>query len=235
VREGDILLIGQPRNNFTLVQSATHHVLIAGGIGITPILPMAYDLAAKYLPFEIHYFTRSYSATPFREALSGPEFHGKVDFYHGLERDAVRLKLSSILQKREVNSHLYLCGPRSFMDAIQATAQGNWPACAIHLENFSAPPKLSNDQSKGFTVRLAQSGGEYFVSPEESIASTLVKNGIDVNLSCELGVCGSCMTYVLEGEPEHNDSYLSDTEQRAGDKIMICVSRARSETLVLDL
>ena len=235
VHEGDVLRLGTPRNNFRLHQSADHHVLMAAGIGITPILSMAYQLAAEGLSFEIHYFTRSHSQTPFRTALSEPDFHGKVDFYHGLAPDAVQLKLRGILQKRQKGAHLYLCGPRPFMVAIQTIAHGEWPAETVHLENFSAPKRPSEMPGESFRVRLARSGGEYIVPARESIAATLVRNGVNVSLSCELGICGSCLTRVLEGQPEHHDSYLSDAEKQAGDKMMICVSRASTEALVLDL
>lgn len=234
-REGDLLQIGAPRNNFALRDTAGHHVLVAGGIGVTPILSMALHLLASRASFELHYFSRSIALTPFHDVLSAPEYLGRVDFHYALDADAVRAKLRKILWQRKADAHLYLCGPRPFMDAVQQAAAATWPPDAVHLEYFTADAAALAAPTRTFTVRLARSGGEYLVGEDQSIVQALTQYGVHLDTSCEQGVCGTCLTGVIEGEPDHRDSYLSDDEKRCGDRILPCVSRARGAVLVLDI
>lgn len=235
IHEGDILQVSVPRNNFELRDTAGHYMLIAGGIGITPMLSMARHLLVRGASFELHYFARSIAQTAFHAALSVPEFGGRVDFHYALDASAVRAKLRKILWERKPNAHLYLCGPRPFMDTVEEVASATWPPDAVHLEYFSADASALAAPCESFTVRLARSGGEYLIPAEQSIAQALAQYGIYLDLSCEQGVCGTCLTGVLAGEPDHRDSFLNDDERRACDKVMPCVSRSRSEFLVLDL
>lgn len=235
VKEGHSLAIGKPRNNFRLAAQARHHLLLAGGIGITPLLSMARHLLAENASFELQYFSRSIQHTAFRDLLAGPEFKNKVAFHYALEPEQVRAYLRKLLWKRSEGAHIYLCGPRPFMDLVEQTAAPTWPPECVHLEYFTADPKSLSGPRETFKVKLARSGGIYDVPANLSIVQALAAHGITIDTSCEQGVCGTCLTGLLEGEADHRDVFLTDAEKNAGDKIMPCVSRAKSEILVLDL
>jgi len=235
VRAGDRLTIGEPRNNFALAADASHHLLIAGGIGITPLLAMAQHLLATGASFQLVYFSRSIAHTAFRDVLSAPEYRGRVTFHYALEPEQVRAYLRKLLWEHSPGAHLYLCGPRPFMDLVETTAAPTWAPSSVHLEYFAADPAALAGPSEGFIVKLARHGGEFNVPEGRTIIEVLAENGIDVDTSCEQGVCGTCITGVLEGEPDHRDVFLTDEEKRAGDRMTICVSRAKSARLVLDL
>lgn len=235
VREGDMLRISAPRNNFPLGSDDIHSVLIAGGIGITPLLAMALHLEARQASFELQYFSRSIGHTAFHTLLSERRFAGRVAFHYALEPEAVRAYLRKLLWHRRDGAHLYLCGPRPFMDLVEQTAAATWPPEVVHLEYFSADPSSLAGSREAFRVRLARSGGEYVIPAEQSIVQALAEKGIEIETSCEQGVCGTCLTGVLEGIPDHRDVFLTDEERAACDKFLPCVSRARSEVIVLDL
>jgi vanillate O-demethylase ferredoxin subunit len=235
VRAGDQLVVSVPRNNFALAEGASHHLLIAGGIGVTPLLSMARHLLRSGSSFHLVYFSRSIAHTAFHDVLSAPEFRGHVTFHYALESDQVRAYLRKRLWERPPGAHLYLCGPRAFMDLVESTAASTWAPGAVHLEYFVADPSALAGPSAGFTVKLARHGGEFAVAEERTIIEVLAEHGVPVDTSCEQGVCGTCITGVLEGAPDHRDVFLSDAEKRAGDRMAICVSRAKGPRLVLDL
>jgi vanillate O-demethylase ferredoxin subunit len=235
VHAGDTLVIGTPRNNFALAADASHHLLLAGGIDITPLLAMARHLVATGGSFQLVYFSRSIAHTAFRDALSAPEYRGRVTFHYALEPEQVRAYLRKLLWEHAPGAHLYLCGPRPFMDLVETIAAPTWAPSTVHLEYFSADPAALAGPSAGFVVKLARHGGEFTVPEGRTIIEVLAENGVAVDTSCEQGVCGTCITGVLEGEPDHRDIFLTDEEKRAGDRMTICVSRAKSARLVLDL
>lgn len=235
VSEGASLVVGTPRNNFALVPGASHHLLIAGGIGITPILAMARHLLATGASFQLVYFSRSIAHTAFHALLSGPGFAGRVTFHYALEPEQVRTYLRKLLWLRPEGAHLYLCGPRSFMDLVETTAAPTWPPDAVHVEHFAADPTALAGPRGSFVVKLARHGGEFTIPEGRSIIEVLAENGVTVETSCEQGVCGTCVTGVLEGEPDHRDVFFTDAEKRANDRMTVCVSRAKSARLVLDL
>ena len=235
LKVGDILTIGTPRNNFPLHAAAPHHLLVAGGIGITPLLGMARELNATGASFDLQYFTRSIEHAPFHELLSQPQFRGKVKFHYALDPERVRAYLRKLLWHRPDQAHLYLCGPKPFMDLVEATAAPTWQPEAVHLEYFSADPASLSEQGEAFEIVIASTGAHYVVPPGKSIAQVLAENGTQVPTSCEQGVCGTCLTGVLDGEPDHRDVFLTDAEKRSGDRMMLCVSRARSPRITLDL
>jgi vanillate O-demethylase ferredoxin subunit len=232
---GDRLVISAPRNNFALSPAATRHLLIAGGIGITPLLSMSRHLAATGAAFDLVYFSRSIAHTAFHDLLSTPDFRGRVAFHYALEPEQVRAYLRKLLWSRPEGGHLYLCGPRPFMDLVEATAAPTWPPEAVHLEYFTADPASLAGPKGSFVVRLARHGGEFEIAEGRSIIEVLAEHGVTVDTSCEQGVCGTCLTGVLEGEPDHRDVFLTDAEKRANDRMTVCVSRARTSRLVLDL
>jgi vanillate O-demethylase ferredoxin subunit len=235
IKEGDRLKISAPRNNFALRSGAKHHLLVAGGIGITPILGMAHHLLAAGASFDLQYFSRSIQHTAFHALLSAPEFKGKVGFHYALEPESVRAYLRKLLWRRPEDGHLYLCGPRAFMDLVEATAAPTWAPEAVHLEYFAADPASLSGPRETFRVKLARNGGEYEIPADKSIVEALAAHGVHIETSCEQGVCGTCLTGLLGGEPDHRDVFLTDDEKRACDKFTPCVSRSKSEVLVLDL
>lgn len=235
INEGNVITIGAPRNNFALEQSARHHLLLAGGIGVTPLLSMARHLLAEGASFELQYFTRSIRHTAFHDVLSDARFADHVKFHYAIEPDALRAYLRKLLWHRPEGAHLYLCGPRPFMDLVETTAAPTWPPEAVHLEYFTADPMALAGAQGTFEVRLARSGGTYVIPAERSIVEALAEHGVQIETSCEQGVCGTCLTGVLEGVPDHRDVFLTDAEKAACDRMTPCVSRAKSALLVLDL
>lgn len=235
LKVGDTLTIGAPRNNFPLFPTASHHLLIAGGIGVTPFLSMAQELNAAGASFELQYFTRSIEHTAFHERLSGPGLREKVAFHYALDPDRVRAYLRRLLWQRKPDAHLYLCGPRSFMDLVETVAAATWPPDAVHLEYFAADPSSLSGPRESFEVMVASTGATYSVPAEKSIVQVLAENGIDIPVSCEQGVCGTCLTGVIEGDPDHRDVFLNNDEKNRCDRMLLCVSRARSPRITLDL
>ena len=233
LEEGGLLSISAPRNNFPLDPAARHATLVAGGIGITPILGMARHLQAAGTPFTLHYFTRSADHTAFLDVLSAPDYAGRLQLHHALDPDAVAAYLGRELRERPAGGHLYMCGPRPFMDLVKAAASA-WPQDAVHLEHFGADPLQAAGLQDSFQVTLARSGGTYLVPEGKSIVEVLSGHGVEVEVSCEQGICGTCLTRVLDGEPDHRDMFLTEDEKAAGDRMTLCVSRAKSRMLVLD-
>lgn len=234
VSVGDTLVIGAPRNHFALVEGARHHVLLAAGIGITPLHAMAQELQARGASYELHYFTRSLADTAFHAELSSGPYAGKVSFHHAVG-DRLPGLLRQLLWPYPHGHHLYMCGPRRFTAVVDEVTAGIWPAEAIHAEYFGADPAAAAAGGGAFEVRLQRSRRTIAVAAGCSIADALCAHGIAVATSCREGVCGTCLTRVIAGTPDHRDAFLSDKERRAGDRMMICVSRAKSGQLVLDL
>ena len=235
VHEGDLLTIGAPKNHFALAHDASHHLLLAGGIGVTPLLCMAERLAHTGGAFEMHYCTRSVARTAFRERIAAAPYAAQVSFHHDDGPAGQQVDLPALLAAPAPGRHLYVCGPRGFMDAVLATARAQgWPESAIHVEFFGAEvAPAAGDQA--FEVMLASSGRVIRVAADRSVAQALADAGVNLPTSCEQGVCGTCLTRVIEGEPDHRDLYLTPEEQAANDQFLPCCSRARSARLVLDL
>lgn len=236
VRQGDLIRISAPRNHFPL-SAAAHHLLLAGGIGITPILAMAEHLAASGAPFDMHYCTRSRARAAFVERLATVAFHERVRF-HFDDVDASRpFDAAAVIAAVPPDTHLYVCGPRGFMEAVlnEARAQG-WAEHRLHREFFAgAVANAQPHEEMTFQVRIASTGMTVEVPPGRTVVESLAEHGVQVLTACGQGVCGTCMTRVLEGEPDHRDSYLTDEEMAAGDCFLPCCSRSRSPVLVLDL
>ncbi|WP_342451243.1 PDR/VanB family oxidoreductase [Piscinibacter koreensis] len=232
---GDVIEIGAPRNNFALKPPRGPVLLVGAGIGVTPLLSMALHLQEEGAAYSLHYFTRSIAHTAFHSLLSERRFLGRVDFHYATEPDAVRAYLRRLLWNRPEGAELYLCGPRPFMDLVESTAASTWPPDSVHLEYFSAGTAALAGPRDSFIIRLARTGGEHLVGADQTIAGVLRDAGVAIETSCEQGVCGTCLTGVLSGVPDHRDVFLTDEEQAAGDKIMCCVSRAKTAVLELDI
>lgn len=233
LRVGQVLPISAPRNNFPLHEDASHTVLVAGGIGVTPILCMGRRLQALGRSFELLYFARSRQSAAFVAELQalGAPLHLHFDDEQGGPPD-----LQALLATRpaQAGSHYYACGPAVMLDAFEK-------GCAelqyiYHVEHFSAVEvAAAADARQQYTVELKRSGKVITVQPEQTLFGALTAHGVSVETSCEEGVCGSCETRVLEGIPDHRDSVLSQAEKAANRTMMVCVSGCRSERLVLDL
>ncbi len=235
VKEGDLLQISAPRNHFPLAHEAKQHLLLAGGIGVTPILCMAERLAITGAAFEMHYATRAPERTAFRARIAAASFADRVHFHHDNGDAAQKLDLKALLASPQAGTHLYVCGPKGYMDAVLGTARAaGWPEAQLHYEFFGADVAKS-DSDAGFEIKLASSGRIVMVPKDQTVTQALAAAGVEVMVSCEQGVCGTCLTRVLEGVPEHKDSYLTPEEQAANDQFTPCCSRSRTPQLVLDL
>jgi len=235
LNEGDIVKISAPRNHFPLQAGVKHTLLLGGGIGITPVLCMAEHLARDSQSFELHYCTRSPSRTAFHDAIKAGPFADKVEFHFDDGAAEQKLDIAGKLSSVSPDTHLYVCGPKGFMDAVLGKARElGWPESRIHFEYFAAEVVHKADDGT-FEVEVSSSGKVIPVAPDQTIAQALAAAGIEVPLSCEQGVCGTCLTRVVSGTPDHRDMYLTPAEQEANDQILVCCSRSKSPKLVLDL
>ncbi|WP_196053642.1 cytochrome P450 [Paracoccus lichenicola] len=227
--EGDVIRIRGPRNNFELVP-APRYVFIAGGIGITPILPMIRAAEAAGADWTLHYGGRSRASMAFTGEL---ERHGgKVRIWP--QDETGLLDLAHILGQPDADTKVYCCGPEPLLGAVEKACAA-WPRKALHLERFAARPLGAPVRNEPFEVHLARSQRTLIVPPEQSILSVIEEAGIGVMSSCGEGTCGTCEVKVLEGEPDHRDSVLDAEARESGDTMMICVSRACGKRLVLDI
>jgi vanillate O-demethylase ferredoxin subunit len=235
VREGDVLQISTPKNHFPLTHDAKKSLLLGGGIGITPILCMAERLAVMGADFEMHYCTRAPERTAFCQRIASSVFANQVQF-HFDNGDAVqKLNLATLLSAPKVGCHLYVCGPKGFMDAVLKTARDiGWPEGQLHYEFFAAEV-LKSEADASFDVKLASSGRIIPVAKDQTVTQALSAAGVEIQTACEQGVCGTCLTRVLEGVPDHKDQYLTPEEQAANDQFLPCCSRAKTACLVLDI
>jgi len=229
LRVGKTLKISAPRNNFPLVENAGHVVLFAGGIGITPIWCMTQRLAKLGRSWKLHYACRSRADTAFLQALTAM---GSAEFHFDEESGGKFLDVAAIVAALPKDSHLYCCGPTPMLKAFEA-ATANWPREQVHVEYFT--PKQEAAKAGGFTVALARSGTEFVIPEGKSILQVLLDAGVDVDYSCELGICGACEQRVISGIPEHRDAILTEEEQASNTKVMICCAGCKSDRLVLDL
>lgn len=235
LEEGHLLEISHPRNHFPLAQGAPHTLLLAGGIGITPILCMAEQLAVAGSSFSLHYFTRSAERTAFIERMRQSRFSEAVHLHHDDAPVGQQVDPRALIAGQPAGTHLYACGPGGFMEAMLSHARSaGWPEERLHREYFSAPA-AAPQQSGEFEVQVASTGQVVRVAADVSVVTALAAAGIDIPTSCEQGVCGTCLTRVIEGMPEHHDCYLTPEEQSRNDQFTPCCSRALSGRLVLDL
>jgi vanillate O-demethylase ferredoxin subunit len=230
---GDQLRISRPRNNFSLSPTPGHHILLAGGIGLTPLLSMMWELARRDDTFELFYFARSMEHASFLATLDKARGRNGIHLCIGLDPDRTRGHLHQLLRCPRVGTHLYACGPGPFISAVR-DATKDWPDGALRVEAFTLDAPLTM-AGGSFEVELAKSKLTFSIEENRTIAETLRDAGVEIELSCEQGVCGTCLTRVLEGVPDHRDMFLSDSEKLANDSMLICVSRAKSRRVVLDL
>lgn len=227
---GTELWITPPGNLFPVHQLARKHILIAGGIGITPFMAMTVQLAKLGHPFELHYSMRNDSTGAYGTTLQ-ESYGSAVTVYR--TNLGEQLPLDELLKDQPLGTHLYVCGPEGMITwAMESGRRAGWPEENLHCERFLAPPA-----GEPFTVRLASSSRDVQVGEHESILEAVEAVGLEPPYLCRGGACGQCETRVLacDGVLEHNDHYLTDEERVTGDKLMICMSRFRGRELVLDL
>ncbi|MEX2628359.1 MAG: PDR/VanB family oxidoreductase [Tistlia sp.] len=230
VGEGDRVPVSAPINRFPL-QPAGEYLFVAGGIGITPILAMLRQVAREgEAKFKLVYCTRSPELTAFREELQDPAFAGKVRLHHD-DGDPDKVFDFWELFEKPGKAHVYCCGPRPLMEEVRAVT-GHWPEAAIHFEDFASDVEAIRPDDRSFAVRNARTGERVEIPADATILETLRARGHRLPSSCESGTCGSCKTRLVEGEAEHRDLVLSEAER--ADHLMICVSRAKSDELVLE-
>ncbi len=235
VHEGDVLRVSQPRNQFALHEQATRSLLLAGGIGITPILCMAERLSRLDADFEMHYSSRSRDRMAFDERIAQSGFADRVNRHFDDGAPEQKLDLQALLARPDAGTHLYVCGPKGFIDAVLRTArESGWPEARLHYEFFAAEVAVVKGDT-AFEVRLARSGRCITIAPDQTVTAALAAAGVEVPTSCEQGICGTCITPILQGTPDHRDMFMTPEEQARNDQFTPCCSRAKSAFLVLDL
>lgn len=231
-KAGDTLPTSLPDNAFPLVEKASSYIFIAGGIGITPILSMIRSFGElPPAPWKLYYFTQSPETTAFIDELTSPEMRRNVVIHHDYGDPSQSYDLWPVLERPKSGAHIYCCGPRGLMEAVRDMS-GHWPHSNVHFESFNEGGGVRPDD-KPFVVDLAKSGKTFEVPVGQSILSVLRAGGCQVRASCESGTCGTCRTRLIEGEADHRDMVLMPEEMES--QIMVCVSRAKSAKLVLDL
>lgn len=244
LRVQDVVLVSQPRNNFSLVGDAKKHILLAGGIGVTPLKAMAHYLESTGEDYELHYCAKGQEHAAFRDEFAAQVERGRVIFHFdgGNPRDG--LDLVALLAAHVDGTHVYYCGPGGFMAACAKAAQ-HWPRGTVHFEHFKAPEPVTSELVSAdakpatgsaigeFFVQIASTGAIIVIPDDKSIVEALADSGVMIETSCQSGLCGTCKLRYLSGEVDHRDFILSDDEHLA--YLTACVSRPKSKLLVLDL
>jgi ferredoxin-NADP reductase len=229
LRPGDLVGVGGPRNNFPLVP-ARRYLFVAGGIGITPLLPMVHQADLLGLDWRLLYGGRRRESMAWLDELAG--YGDRVQVVP--QDESGLLDLAGFLGAPDPAARVYCCGPAPLLAAIEAACAG-WPAHSLRTERFVAADRGAPARTAPFEVELARSGATVTVTPGVSVLDAVHAAGVDVLSSCRQGTCGTCETTVLAGTPDHRDSILGDDERAGGDCMFICVSRALDDRLVLDL
>lgn len=229
---GKTVRISAPRNHFPLDMGARHSLLIGGGIGVTPMVAMAYALRNAGKSFELHYCARTRSRAGFLDELA-QAFPGQLHLHFDDGAEGQKLAPQALFGVQPAGTHVYVCGPSGFMDWVIDQAKGaGFPSDHIHFEYFNADIDTSG---AAFEVVAAKSGVTVQVGESQTILDALAGAGIKVQKSCEQGVCGTCLCDVVEGTPDHKDKFLTDEEKEDNDQIVVCCSRSKSPRLVLDI
>lgn len=229
LRVGAMVPIRGPRNNFPLVEDASHVVLLAGGIGITPIWCLIQRLVELRASWDLYYACRNRGEMAFHDELAA--FGESVHFHFDAESGSV-LDVAGIVKRAPLDAHLYCCGPKPMLAAFEGATR-DLPREQVHVEYFTAKEERATEG--GYTVELARSGKELFIPAGRTILQAVREAGVEVESSCEEGFCLTCATRVISGIPDHRDSVLSDAERAANNIMLICCSGSLSEKLVLDL
>lgn len=233
IQEGDFIEISGPRNHFALAGPETSlHMMVAGGIGVTPMMSMISELEAKGADYVLHYCTRTPENTAFLKDLGPGVEAKKVRLHHDNGDPSQGLDIKALVAAYVPGMHIYFCGPPGFMAAIKENL-GAWPPHAVHFEYFSAPESDTVHENHPFKIAIRKTGEVLDVSASETIVDVLRARGYSIETDCREGFCGTCITRYVEGVPEHRDCVLSAEERKKF--LMICCARAESPSLTLDL
>ncbi len=236
LRVGDRLRLSRPKNQFPLDEKVAHSVLIAGGIGITPMLAMIRRLTELGRSWHLHYAARRRSAAAFLGELdacaAASGGMGRITTHFDDEADGALIDIASVVADAGPEVHFYCCGPEPMLAAYEAASRAV-PKERVHAEYFSAREEAAREG--GFDVVLNRSGKVLHVEPGKTILDVLIANRVSVPFACTEGTCGTCETRVIEGRPDHRDAILTDEERAHGDTMMVCCSGSKSARLVLDL
>ncbi|WP_434034879.1 PDR/VanB family oxidoreductase [Cupriavidus sp. a3] len=228
--------VSVPINNFTLAEGVSKFILLAGGIGVTPLKAMAHRLESKGIDYDLHYCAKGLQYAAFEAELKSVARIGKIHCHFDGGNPKNGLNITELLRHPEPHTHIYYCGPAGFMQAC-ADAAAHWPQELVHCEHFKAPvqkaPGASDVPVEGYVVELAQSGTKLTVAPDQNLAEVLQQAGAPVETSCQSGLCGTCKVRYLAGEVDHQDFILDESERQS--VMTPCVSRCCGGTLVLDL
>ena len=233
IEAGSALSINAPRNHFELNESADNYLLIAGGIGITPLMLMAARLKALGKPFTLHYLCRTPEQAAFQGELE-QQLGDQVQFHFSYGDSRRRLDLDALFAGQKQATEVYTCGSEPLLQSILDAAE-NYPDIQVIFERFSAASNVGQAANSAFEIELARSGKTLSVAADQSILEVLRAEGFNVETMCEEGLCGSCEVDLLEGEADHRDSVLTDAEKQEQSALMVCCSRAASGRLKLDL
>lgn len=231
VRVGSKLRISQPRTLLKVADGADRHVLLAAGIGITPMLSIAYHLQVRGAKFDLHYFARSNEEAAFMDLLRSNGFADSIHLYFGVDRDTQFIALQASVTGASDLTHVYACGPEGFMARLMSVAEAAVPESNIHIEHFRG---VEDDASTNTEFEVELDGEVYAIPADRTIAQVLEANGIDIDTSCREGVCGTCIMDVLSGTPDHRDACLTASEKRENTSMAVCVSRALSPRISVD-
>ena len=234
LRLGATITISAPRNFFPLVRGARRHLLVAGGIGVTPMIAMVAELSARGEAFFLHYCTRNAQRTAFLGRVQSLAAEGRAALHHDQGNPLQGLDLQLLLRDHDPGTHLYFCGPKGFMEAARAFS-AHWPRDAVHFEYFAAPtePAGKPEENRAFRVKLVRSALELEVPADKSIVAVLREHDVFIETSCEEAYCGTCLTRYLAGEVDHRDTVLDEKDRK--EFLLVCRSRARTPVLELDL
>ncbi|MGH6988745.1 MAG: PDR/VanB family oxidoreductase [Stellaceae bacterium] len=235
VQEGEMVTFKGPENLFPLIPDATDTVLVAGGIGVTPILAMAERLSTEGKAFVFHYCTRSRARTAFYDRVAGAAFTDKVQFHFDDGPEEQRPNLGAILGEPGAGKHVYICGPTVMMDiAVEIAKKQGWDDAHLHLERFVGVEAKPGD-AREFLIEIQKTGQLITIPADKTVVEALRDVGIEIPVSCEQGVCATCLTNIVAGIPDHRDLILTNQEHESGKMFTPCVSRALSDVLVIDI
>jgi len=233
LKTGDTLQINPPRNHFQLDENASNYVLIAGGIGITPIMLMAQRLQQLNKIFSLHYLSRTPEEAAFHQQLA-QQFEGHIEFHHSYGDPSRRLNIPALFAGQPEGTQVYTCGSERLLQSILDAGEAH-PEISVHFERFAAAPVADDVENSSFEVELASSGKVLEIQPDQSMLEVLRSEGYQIETMCEEGLCGSCEVALLDGEADHRDSVLTADEKAEQSVVMVCCSRAHSPRLKLDL
>ncbi|MDB6047992.1 MAG: oxidoreductase [Pseudomonas sp.] len=233
---GEGVKVSAPRNNFELAEDARKVILLAGGIGVTPMKAMLHELELSATDYELHYCCKGPEFAAFKDEFEQRGSAGNVHLHFDGGDPRNGLNITALLEQTQDGCHVYYCGPGGFMEACR-NAAAHWPAGTVHFEHFKAPAPISApvsaDGVEGFTAQIASTGQQLFVAFDQSLAQVLQDAGLPVETSCQSGLCGTCKVRYLCGEVDHQDYILDESEK--SEYLTVCVSRAKGGVLVLDL